>query len=70
MSVHDEAVGSVMQPLSTMTSLLRAGSAAMVAVITGMEDDVLYVALHPVAVGSVIHIDIPSTSLFSEVAVL
>ena len=64
MSVHDEAVGSVMQPLSTMTSLLRAGREA------GMEDDVLYVAVHPEAFGFVIQTDIPSTSLFREVAAL
>ena len=69
MSVHEEAVGSVMHPLSTMTSVLRAGRAAMVAVITGMEDDVMYAAVQAEDVGSVIHDDIESTSLLRDVAV-
>ena len=41
MPVHDESVGLVIHPLSVITSALRAGNAAIVAVITGMEDVVV-----------------------------
>ena len=41
MPVHDVSEGLVIHPFNVMTSALRAGSAAIVAVITGMEDVVL-----------------------------
>ena len=50
MPVHAEAVGSVMQPLRAVMSVLRVDT---VAVIPGIEDAPLYVPVHPVAVGSV-----------------
>ena len=51
--MHDESVGSVMHPLSVVTSVLRAGT---VETIPGMEDDPLYVPVHPEAVGSLRHV--------------
>ena len=53
--VHDESVGLDIHPFSVITSALRAGKAAIVAVITGMEDVVVYVLVQDVAVGSVMH---------------
>ena len=53
--VHDESVGLVIHPFSVITSALRAGKAAIVAVITGMEDVLVYVPVQDVAVGSVMH---------------
>ena len=52
MPVHAEAVGSVIQPLRAVTSVLRVDT---VAVIPGIEDVPLYVPVHPEAEGSVRH---------------
>ena len=61
MLVHAEAVGSVMQPLSAVTSVDTE------AVIPGMEDDPLYVPVHPEAVGSVRHALMGVRSVAAEV---
>ena len=64
MPVQAEAVGSVMQPLSAVTSVLRVDTEA---VIPGMEDDPLYVPVHPEAVGSVRHALMGVRSVAAEV---